>query len=75
MQNISTKYNRKADEAARLGIGLRTLEKWVAGRVVPVRRIGRVLLFDPYEVDRTLADKWKVAAVGEQRIRKPNILA
>ena len=68
-------YNRKKTEAARLGISPRLLDRWIAGRVVPFRKVGRLVLFDPDEVDKFLADKWKVAAVGEPRIRKHNIIA
>jgi excisionase family DNA binding protein len=64
---METKYHRKQDEAARLGVGSRTLDRWVASRAIPYRRLGRVLLFDPAEVDAVLADKWNVAAVGTPR--------
>lgn len=63
----ATKFNRKKAEAARLGVGTRTLERWMVGHVVPFRRIGRVILFDPAEVDHALATRWRVAAVGETR--------
>jgi hypothetical protein len=63
----STKYNRKADEVARLKVGARTFDRFVAGKMIPYRKIGRVLLFDPFEVDAALAARFRVAAVGELR--------
>ena len=72
---IYRRYNRRAHEAERLGISSRLLDKWVSGRVIPFRKVGRAVLFDPAEVDRCLADRWRVAAVGEARIRrKPQTL-
>jgi excisionase family DNA binding protein len=69
----TTKYNRKPDEAARLSVGTRTLDRWVAGKVIPFRKIGRVLLFDPTEVDHALALRWRVAAVGEVKPKHINV--
>jgi hypothetical protein len=63
------KYNRKHEEAARLRIGTRSLERWVVARVVPVHRVGRVLLFNPVETDAALG-RFRVAAVGEFRQRQ-----
>jgi len=68
------RYHRKPTEAARLGISLRLLDKWIAGRVIPFRKIGRAVLIDPAEVDRVLADKWRVAAVGEPRRRMGRVV-
>jgi excisionase family DNA binding protein len=59
------KYNRKKEEAERLGIGTRTLERWIAGRVIPFRQVGRIVLFDPVEVDHTLSTRWRVSAIGD----------
>lgn len=64
------RYHRKPQEAERLNISPRLLDKWIAGKVIPYRKVGRAVLLDPAEVDRCLADKWRVAAVGESRIRK-----
>jgi len=58
------KYNRKKEEAERLGIGLRTLERWMAGRRIPYRQIGKIVLFDPIEVDKFL-DRCRVSPVGD----------
>lgn len=49
-------YHRKSEEAKRLGVGLRTLEKWMAENRVPFIRIGNVVLFDPVAVDTALAN-------------------
>jgi excisionase family DNA binding protein len=62
-----TKYHRKADEVVRLGIGSRTFDRFVAGKVIPFVRVGRVLLFDPAEVDAALTARYRVAAVGETK--------
>jgi excisionase family DNA binding protein len=67
--SASTNYNRKGDEAERLGIGTRTLERWVASRIVPCRRIGKVLLFSPAEVDQALT-RFAVQAIGSRAPRK-----
>ncbi len=64
------KYNRKADEIVRLGIGSRTFDRFVAARVVPFIRVGRVLLFDPVEVDAALTARFRVSAIGEKRNTK-----
>lgn len=61
------KYHRKPAEIARLGVAPRTFDRWVSGKVIPFRRVGRVLLFDPFEVDAALAARFRVAAVGESR--------
>ena len=60
------KYNRKPEEAKRLGVGVRTLDRMVAGRMIPYYRLGKILLFDPNEVDRAMFDKWRVPSLGEQ---------
>jgi hypothetical protein len=63
----ATKYHRKADEIARLNIGARTFDRFVAGKVIPFVKVGRVLLFIPAEVDHALANRFRVAAVGEAK--------
>jgi excisionase family DNA binding protein len=69
------KYNRKKEEAERLGIGTRTLERWVVGRVIPFRKVGRILLFDPVEVDHALSTRWRVSAIGDAQPRRTGKLA
>lgn len=66
---MTTTYTRKAEEAERLGIGQRTLDRWCAARIVPHRRLGKVLLFNPAEVDAALA-RFTVAAIGDRQPRK-----
>jgi excisionase family DNA binding protein len=69
------RYNRKKAEAERLGIGVRTLERWIASRAIPFHQVGRIVLFDPIEVDHTLATRGRVSAVGVFQTRRPNKLA
>jgi len=49
------RYNRLKAEADRLGIHADTLRKWVRLKKVPfIPAEGRIILFDPSEVDRAL---------------------
>lgn len=59
-------YERKVATAARLGVAARTVDRWVQAKVIPVRKIGRVLLFSPEEVDDALT-RFRVRAVGERK--------
>lgn len=61
----SRKYNRKADEAKRLGVGVRTLERWMKDGILPYHPIGRIVLFNPVDVDRVLETRWRKAAAGD----------
>ena len=47
-------YIRKKQAAELLGIALRTLTNWERQKVVPFRKIGRLVLFKKSEIDRAL---------------------
>ena len=51
---VSTNYNRPAAEAERLGISVRTLASWMKAGRVPYRKIDRLCLLSPVEVDSAL---------------------
>jgi hypothetical protein len=43
---------RKRDIAARYQIGVRTVDRWIAKRIIPVIRVSpRCILFDPEQCD------------------------
>jgi excisionase family DNA binding protein len=64
-------YTRKEGEAARLGICKRTLNQWMLERRIPYRKVGKLVLFDPLEVDQAL-HRHRVAAAGEPRpVKRP----
>lgn len=56
-QNNTTgiRYNRPIQEAQRLGISRRELGNWMGLGIIPYIQIGRVILFNPAEVDAALA--------------------
>ncbi|MGO9246830.1 MAG: helix-turn-helix domain-containing protein [Verrucomicrobiia bacterium] len=66
---VSQKYVRREALAVHLGVCSRTVDRWIKSRVIPFRRVGRVLLFDPVEIDHALATFWRIPAVGEPRMR------
>jgi hypothetical protein len=46
---------RKRDIAARYQIGIRTLDRWIAKRIIPVIRVSpRCIRFDPEQCDVAL---------------------
>ena len=60
-------YHRPADEAKRLHVCPRTLATWIAERRIPHRKVGKIVLLDPQEVDEALARNFRVGCVGEPR--------
>ncbi|MGO9245275.1 MAG: helix-turn-helix domain-containing protein [Verrucomicrobiia bacterium] len=64
-----SKYLRRKAAAEYANISLRTLSIWMARRIIPFRKIGRTVLFDPAELDAAL-DKFRIAAVGAPPLRK-----
>jgi len=44
----------KRELAESLGLSTRTINHWMAQRLLPYRRIGRIVLFDPAEVEQAL---------------------
>lgn len=65
----STRKHRKEQEAERNSVSTRTINQWMADGIIPFYRVGRVVLFDPDEVDEALARKFRVAASGERSPR------
>jgi len=47
--------NRVPEEATRLGISQGALKKFARDGIIPFLRIGKVILFDPDQVDEALA--------------------
>ena len=64
-----SKYLRRKAAAEYTNISPRTLSIWMARRIIPFRKIGRTVLFDPAELDAAL-NKFRVAAVGDPPVRK-----
>jgi len=64
-----SKYLRRKAAAEYTNISPRTLSIWMARRIIPFRKIGRTVLFDPAELDAAL-NKFRIAAVGDPSIRK-----
>ncbi|MDA7667763.1 helix-turn-helix domain-containing protein, partial [bacterium] len=53
-------YVRKSAMAKALGVSQRTLENWMATRIVPYQKIGKVVCFDPDAVKSTIAERYTV---------------
>lgn len=64
-----SKYLRRRAAAEYTNISPRTLSNWMARRIIPFRKIGRTVLFDPAELDAAL-NKFRIAAVGDSPVRK-----
>lgn len=47
-------YQRKKDEAKRLRVTVRSIDNWMAAGRIPYIKLGRVVLFDPAQVDEAL---------------------
>jgi hypothetical protein len=59
------RWLRRRDVVAEFGISARTVGNWTARRLVPYRKIGRVILFERSEIVSAL-DRYRVSAIGEQ---------
>lgn len=58
-------YVRKADAAKYLGISVRTLSKWMSGRIIAFSKVSRrACLFRQADLDAAM-DRFRLAAVGE----------
>jgi hypothetical protein len=53
---MSKLYITKAQFAAAKNICLRTLDKWMYGRVIPFIKIGRLVRLDPQKCDAALEE-------------------
>lgn len=66
------KYHRIRDDAARLGVSLRTYATWLAEKRIPHFKIGRCVLVDPVAVDEALR-KFRVGPSTEPKRRAKRI--
>jgi excisionase family DNA binding protein len=62
------KYHRIREDAARLGVSLRTYATWLAERRIPHFKVGRCVLVDPVAVDEALR-KFRVGPSTERKRR------
>ncbi len=66
------KYHRSREDAARLGVSLRTYATWLAERRIPHFKVGRCVLVDPVAVDKAL-NKFRVGPATEPKRRAKRI--
>ena len=64
LEKSMSKYLRKKQAADYLRISLRTLHEWMRNGVVPYRKVSRIVLFLPEELDEALS-RFRFAAIGE----------
>lgn len=67
-------YNHRVEEAERLNVSPRTVSEWMSKRIIPFRKVGRCVLFNPAEVDAALS-RFTVAAVGDAKPRRRKMAA
>lgn len=54
MENTKSKYLKKKEIAIYCNVSTRTINNWMARRIIPHIRIGSNVLFDPEKVDNAL---------------------
>ena len=64
----------KKELAETLGISTRTINHWMAKRLLPYRRIGNIVFFDVAEVEQTL-ERYRHPAYGEPKRRMGRIMS
>lgn len=64
----------KRELAETLGISTRTISHWMSQRLLPYRKIGRTVLFDPAEVEQAL-QRFRCYAHWEPKRRMGRIIA
>ena len=58
------RYVKKSQLASHLGVSTRTINYWMARRVIPFLKIGKLRLFDVAAVERALK-RFEVKSIGE----------
>jgi excisionase family DNA binding protein len=53
-------FVRKKEMAAILGVSLRTLENWMAARIIPYQKIGKVVSFNPETVKTAIEQAYTI---------------
>ena len=66
--HITTKVGanvRKNEMASIMGVSVRTIENWMARRIIPYHKINKVVTFDPLKVKEAISSRFTVEAGGE----------
>jgi len=64
----------KLELAETLGVSIRTVHKWMKEGLLPYRKIGRRVLFDPAEIEQTL-QRYRRPAYREPKRRMVRIMS
>lgn len=63
-----TLFLRKGQAAEAMGIGRRTLNDWMRRKIIPYRKIGKIVLFSAEDL-KTALDGFRHRAIGEPRVK------
>jgi len=64
LNNTSTgSFVRKREMARILGVSVRTLDNWMAARIIPYQKIGKVVSFNPDSVRAAIERKYTVGTL------------
>ena len=67
--HITTKVGanvRKNEMASIMGVSVRTIENWMARRIIPYHKINKVVTFDPLKVKEAISSNFTIKAGGEE---------
>jgi DNA-binding transcriptional regulator YiaG len=56
---------RKIEMASIMGVSVRTIENWMAQRIIPYHKINKVVTFDPLKVKEAISSRFTVETGGE----------
>ena len=53
-------FVRKSEIAQIMGVSIRTIESWMARRVIPYHKINTIVSFDPEAVKRAIGENYTI---------------
>jgi phage terminase Nu1 subunit (DNA packaging protein) len=65
VNNYTEGHVRKGEMASIMGVSIRTIESWMAKRIIPYHKINRVVTFDPLMVKEAIQSRFTVQPGGE----------
>ena len=63
LQGVTSGLVRKRDIAEFLSVSVRTIEYWMADNRIPYVKVGKIVLFEPDKVRKSIVSKNNVSAI------------
>ena len=59
-ENENIGFVRKSEIAQIMGVSIRTIESWMARRIIPYHKINTIVSFDPEAVKRAIGENYTI---------------